>query len=217
MSEILTFLRQLEQNNNREWFNDHKSDYQQAREQFELILNQVIADLSRVDPGIRGQKAADAVYRIYRDIRFSPDKTPYKNNFGAHLSRGGKNSGGPGYYVNVQPGACFLSGGIYMPDKEKLKAIRKEIYLFPEDFSALIENTTFKKSFSFFQEDKLKRPPVGFPEDFPLIDYLKFKHYCPWLPISDEWFDMPDLPARMVAVFEQFKPFNDFIHRAIEG
>jgi len=216
MHQILNFLRQLEQNNERGWFNAHKADYQIARNLFEQILAPVILNLGQVDPRIKGLKASDAMFRIYRDTRFATDKTPYKNNFGAHLSRGGKNSGEPGYYFHIQPGESFLSGGIYMPSPDKLKAIRKEIFLFPEDFLALIEEPFFVKNFSFFQDDKLKRPPLGFPADFPLIDYLKYKHFCPSVPLPDEWLDYPDLSDRIVDLYTRMKPFNDFIYRALE-
>jgi len=216
MSGILEFLRLLESNNNREWFNAHKADYQKARLEFEQMLEQVILKLGQVDPRIRGFKAADAIFRIYRDTRFAADKTPYKNNFGAHLSRGGKNSGEPGYYFHIQPGESFLSGGIYMPSNDKLKAIRKEIFLFPEDFQALINEPGFVKNFTFFQDDKLKRPPLGYSADFELIEYLKFKHFCPWVPIPDEWLGMSDLVSRVTELYSRMKPFNDFIYRALE-
>lgn len=216
MNQILPFLQLLETNNNRDWFNAHKADYQAARSFFEQIIDQVIVSLGQVDPRIKGVKAADAIFRIYRDTRFATDKTPYKNNFGAHLSRGGKNSGEPGYYFHIQPGESFVSGGIYMPSNDKLKAIRKEIYLFPEDFTALIEAPSFVKNFTFFQDDKLKRPPLGFPADFKLIDYLKYKHYCPWVQVPDTWLDSPDLSSRVVDLYTLMKPFNDFIYRALE-
>ncbi len=216
MQQILTFLKLLEQNNNREWFHAHKSDYQQAKSVFEEVLEKIILNLGPVDPRIKGLKGSDAIFRIYRDTRFATDKTPYKTNFGAHLSSGGKNSGEPGYYFHIQPGESFISGGIYMPSNDKLKVIRKEIFLFPEDFLALIEEPFFVKNFTFFQDDKLKRPPLGFPADFPLIDYLKYKHYCPWVPLPDEWLDHPGLSARIVDYYSMMKPFNDFIYRALE-
>jgi uncharacterized protein (TIGR02453 family) len=216
MEQVLNFLRQLELNNNREWFNAHKANYQDAKIQFEQVLSRIILKLGQIDHRIAGLKASDAIFRIYRDTRFANDKTPYKNNFGAHLSRGGKNSGEPGYYFHIQPGECFISGGIYMPSSDKLKAIRKEIFLFPEDFLALIEDPYFVKNFTFFQDDKLKRPPIGFPADFPLIDYLKFKHFCPWIPVPDQWLGDPGLTDRVIDSYTGMKPFNDFIYRALE-
>ncbi len=216
MQQILTFLRQLELNNNRDWFNAHKSEYLSAKTAFEQILEKVLENLSQADPRIKGLKVADTVFRIYRDTRFANDKTPYKTNFGAHISRGGKNSGEPGYYFHIQPGESFVSGGIYMPSSDKLKLIRKEIFLFPEDFSALIEAPSFVKNFTFFEDDKLKRPPLGFPADFPLIEYLKHKNYCPWVPLSDDQLVNSDLATRIVDYYRLMKPFNDFIYRALE-
>jgi uncharacterized protein (TIGR02453 family) len=217
MNHILQFFRDLESNNNRDWFNAHKSEYLKARDFLERVVEQVIAGLGQVDPHIRGIKAKDTIFRIYRDTRFSHDKTPYKTNMGAHISAGGKNAGEPGYYFHIQPGECFVSGGIYMPPSDKLKAIRKEIYLFPEDFKELIDDPFFRKNFTLFDEDKLKRPPLGYPADFPLIEYLKFKNYCPWAAVPDEWLDEPGLAERITQLYVRMKPFNDFIYRAIEG
>ncbi len=216
MEQILSFLRQLELNNNRDWFNAHKSEYQSAKTAFEQLLDRILGDLGQIDHRIKGLKASDAVFRIYRDTRFANDKTPYKTNFGAHMSRGGKNSGEPGYYFHVQPGESFVSGGIYMPSPEKLKAVRKEIFLFPEDFTALIEAPAFVSNFTFFDDDKLKRPPLGFPADFPLIEYLKHKHFCPWVPVTDDLLTQPDLSSRIIDFYSRMKPFNDFIYRALE-
>jgi uncharacterized protein (TIGR02453 family) len=216
MDQILAFLRQLEKNNNRDWFQAHKANYQEARNLFEQFLDRTLVKLGQIDPHIKGLKASEAIFRIYRDTRFATDKTPYKTNFGAHLSQGGKNSGEPGYYFHIQPGESFVSGGIYMPSADKLKAIRKEIFNFPEDFTALIEAPSFTRNFTFFQDDKLKRPPLGFPADFPLIDYLKHKHFCPWVPIPDDWFSLPDLSDRILHFYGLMKPFNDYIYRALE-
>lgn len=216
MNQIIEFLGQLDRNNNRDWFNAHKGDYLKARDQFEKLIDKIILNLGQVDPRVQGVKGSDAIFRIYRDTRFAKDKTPYKNNFGAHISRGGKNSGEPGYYFHVQPGESFVSGGIYMPSGDKLKAIRKEIFLFPEDFTELIEAPVFVQNFTFFQDDKLKRPPLGFPADFPLIEYLKHKHFCPWAPLTDVQLDDPGLPEMITGIYSRMKPFNDFIYRALE-
>jgi uncharacterized protein (TIGR02453 family) len=216
MQEVLGFLSQLERNNNRDWFNDHKKDYQKARKIFEDFIGKLIFEIGQFEPDVRGLTASGSIFRINRDTRFSADKTPYKNNFGAHMSRGGKNGGEPGYYFHMQPGDCFISGGIYMPSSEKLKAIRKEIFNFPEDFRALIEDPWFTKNAGLFEDDKLKRPPAGFPSDFELIDYLKYKHYCPFIPLPDSMISSPDLLNFAVDAYKRMKKFNDFINRALE-
>ena len=215
MKAILAFLRELEQNNNREWFNSNKVNYQAARKEFEAFVDKLILAIGQFDPEIRGLTASGSVFRINRDTRFSNDKTPYKNNFGAHISKGGKNGGEPGYYFHLQPGDCFLSAGIYMPTSEKLKAIRKEIYNFPEDFRILIEDPWFKKNASLFEDDRLKRPPVGFPVDFELIEYLKYKHYCPFRALTEQEVLSADLFDLAIDSYKRMKGFNDFVNRAL--
>jgi uncharacterized protein (TIGR02453 family) len=216
MKQVLAFLKELDRNNNRDWFNQHKKEYQEARKTFEEFIGRLILEIGQFDPEIRGLTASGSIFRINRDTRFSPDKTPYKNNFGAHMSRGGKNGGEPGYYFHMQPGDCFISGGIYMPSSDKLKAIRKEIFNFPEDFRLLIDDPWFKQNAGLFEDDKLKRPPVGFPVDFELIDYLKYKHYCPFIQLSDAKVQSPELFDFAVDSYRKMKKFNDFINRALE-
>jgi len=216
MKEVLGFLTELERNNNREWFAQHKKEYQEVRRIFEDFIGKLILQIGVFDNEIRGLTATGSIFRINRDTRFSNDKTPYKNNFGAHMSKGGKNGGEPGYYFHLQPGDCFISGGIYMPSSEKLKAIRREIFNFPEDFKALVDDPWFKKNTGLFEDDKLKRPPVGFPGDFELIDYLKYKHYCPFIQLPDSMVGSSDLLEFTVDAYRKMKRFNDFINRALE-
>lgn len=217
MKKIIAFLRELETNNNRDWFESRKPDFQDAKKTFEQFIGQVILKLGQIDPRIKGIDPRQSIFRIYRDTRFSSDKTPYKNNFGAHISRGGKNSGYPGYYFHMQPGEGFLSGGIYMPDPARLKAVRKEIYLFPEDYKELVEHPDFRKHFTLFEDDKLKKPPAGFPADFELIEVLKHKNFCPWMPYQDDWLDESDLVDQVVEKYALMMPFNEFLYRAIDS
>jgi len=216
MDRILRFLTDLDRNNNRDWFHAHQAEYLEAKKMFEDLTGKLILRIGQFDSRIRGITAAGSIFRIHRDTRFSHDKTPYKPNFGAHLSRGGKNSGDPGYYLHIQPGECFVSAGIYMPSSDKLKRIRKEIDNFPEDFKSLIGDPYFIKELSLFQDGKLKRPPVGFSADSDLIEYLKLKHYCPWMPVPDVRISSPDLLDFLVDKYTRMKPFNDFIYRALE-
>ena len=104
-----------------------------------------------------------------------------------------------------------------MPDPVKLKAVRKEIYLFPEDYKQLVGHPDFKKNFTLFEEDKLKKPPAGFPADFELIDVLKHKNFCPWWPYPDSWLETPDLVGQVVEKYALMKPFNEFLYRALDG
>jgi uncharacterized protein (TIGR02453 family) len=217
MDRMLRFLSELDKNNNRDWFHAHQPEFLEAKITFEKFVSQMIVRISQFDPHVKGVSASSSIFRIYRDTRFSNDKTPYKTNFGAHMCRGGKNSGDPGYYFHVQPGECFNSAGIYMPSSDKLKLIRREIVNFPDDFKKLIEDPDFVKEYTLSQEDKLKRPPVGFPADFELIEYLKLKNYCPWIPLHDSMLSSPDLLDFVIDRYCRMKPFNDFIYRALEA
>lgn len=176
---IFDFLSGLKNNNTREWFQANKARYDKARASFEGFVNDLIPVIRAIDPSIGTVTAKDCAFRIYRDVRFSTDKSPYKPNMGAYIARGGKSSTFAGYYVHVEPGSSFLAGGLYMPPAEVLKKIREEIYYQPEEFKKIIFSKEFKKYYDAFAgEDKLKNPPKGFSSDFPDIELLKYKSYA---------------------------------------
>ena len=126
---ILAFLNELAENNNREWFQANKPRYEEAKKEFENFVGQLIGEISKFDPQIKTVEAKNCLFRIYNDIRFAKNKAPYKTNFGASIAKGGKNGGYAGYYLHIENGASFVAGGVYMPQADKLKLIRKEIYL----------------------------------------------------------------------------------------
>ena len=127
--DILTFLRELQENNDREWFAGQKPRYQKLKEGFDELVDRLIAQTAVWDEEVKNLKAKDCVYRIYRDIRFSPDKRPYKDHFAAYICGWrGRNSGRCGYYIHLQPGCCMLGGGCYCPEPALLKRIRQDIY-----------------------------------------------------------------------------------------
>ena len=215
MKEIITFLKELETHNTREWFELNKPRYLMLKKEFEQFVNSLIDRLQHIDSRMSGVTSKGSIFRIYRDTRFSKDKTPYKNNFGAYLVNGGKSSPEPGYYLHFQPGSCFVAGGMYMPPSDQLKAIRKEIYNFPEDYKRIIGTPSFTEYFKLVDEDRLKRAPKGFPDDFELIEVLKYKSYCPFMDFPDGWLNEPDVLEKLVGIYEKMKPFNDFLFRAI--
>ena len=153
-TDIPGFLGELRKNNNREWFQANRKWYEQCRSEFEFFVTLLINEIGKFDRSIGALKASDCLFRIYRDIRFSPDKTPYKTNFGAYIAKGGRKSEFAGYYFHIEPGNCMLAGGIYMPSKEILKAIREEIYHNTEDFLAIIHNKDFQKVFLEISGDR---------------------------------------------------------------
>jgi len=140
MKSILPFLTELEKNNNRDWFNANKSKYLEAKKEFDDFIEALITELQLIDPRVAGATAKNTVFRIYKDTRFSKDKTPYKNNMGAYIIGGGRKAQLPGYYIHLQPGESFIAGGMYAPAPDKLKAIRREIVNFPEDIIEVIED-----------------------------------------------------------------------------
>jgi uncharacterized protein (TIGR02453 family) len=215
---ITDFLKKLKKNNNTDWFHSNKKQYLLAKEEFESFVNIVIYEISRFDKSISHLDVKDCMFRINRDIRFSNDKSPYKTNFGAYLARGGKKSTFAGYYIHIDPEEYFLSGGLYMPESNILKTVRKEIYENTDEFRKIINNTTFKKHFDGLLEDgKLKSAPRDFPKDFPGIDLLKYKHYIVSKDQSEKMIHSSNFMHEIKTVFQAVYPFNSFINKAIEN
>ena len=217
MKEVIHFLHLLDSNNDRDWFNANRPLYESAREQFELTATSIIAGISTFDNSIGLLPAKECMFRIYRDVRFSKNKLPYKNNMGASIKSGGRKSGNAGYYIHIEPGKSFLGGGIYMPEPETLKKIRQEIYFNAEEFKKIINHADFKTSFGeLSNEDMLKRPPKDFPSDFADIPLLKYKSYVVGHALPDSEVVTENLSTRAIDIFKTMKPFLDFVNRAIE-
>ena len=214
--DILTFLKDLKQNNNRDWFQANKATYQACKDNFISNIELIIHTVSQFDNSVAGLAPKDCIFRINRDIRFSKDKSPYKTNFGAFIAPGGRNKGKAGYYVHIEPGNAFLAGGIYMPPSPVLKAIRQEIFENFEEFRQIVEDKTFVKHFKYIDADKLKTKPKGFPDDFEGLEYLKFKHYTVLKSINDKDFLQPDFMNVVKEVFEALFTLNRFLNYAIE-
>ena len=216
MESIIKFLSDLEKNNSREWFETHKSRYLTAKKDFEQLIGRVLAGLQEFDAGLRGVTPKDAIFRIYRDVRFSHDKSPYKTNMGAYMVAGGKKSGRGGYYLHLDPAGCFMAGGIYEPHPDYLKKIRREIYHFPEEFLEIINRPELSRHFSLYDKNLLKRPPQGFEADFAHMDLLKYKHYVLMSDIDLKWLYDSDVERRIVERFRITHPLNEFLNRAID-
>ncbi len=214
----LPFLADLAKNNNREWFQKNKPRYEEAKKELESFLDLVIPAISKFDPGIKFVAPKDCIFRIFRDVRFSKDKSPYKTNMGAWITAGGRKSSGPGFYIHLQPGESFLAGGIHMPDPENMKKIRQEIYYNIEELKSIMKGTEFRKYFNGIDEwDKQKLPPREFPKDFPDIDLLKNRSFTVSSQLADKVIESPKLLDHVIAVFKAVKPYNAFLRRAVEG
>jgi uncharacterized protein (TIGR02453 family) len=215
MREIYDFLKALSENNNKTWFEQNKNHYEKTKSKFLHITEVLIHEVTSFDREIPFLDPKKCMFRIYRDVRFSKDKNPFKTNYGSYIARDGRSGGNVGYYFQIAPGNSFLGAGIFMPDPDKLRAIRTEIFEHPLDFLEIIEDPDFKNNFKLYDEDKLKTAPKGFPKDFEHIDLLKYKSYSPYIEISEEQLFSPDIIETIVNHFRLLVPFNQFLYSAI--
>jgi uncharacterized protein (TIGR02453 family) len=210
----LEFLKQISTNNNREWFLKNRSLYDEARGNFESFVQEVIKGLIEFEPILKGLEVKSCVYRFNRDIRFSNDKSPYKNHFGAFIVKGGKKNGDKyaGYYVHIEPSKSIIAGGAYMPPAPWLSAIREKIDEEPDRFIKLINDKKFIKYFGAITGESLKKAPKGFPSDHPHLDLLKFKSYLAMNEPGDSQVLDNKYFEHVIEVFRVMKPFNDFLN-----
>ncbi|MBL6963861.1 MAG: DUF2461 domain-containing protein [Bacteroidetes bacterium] len=215
MKHLLTFLTSLSKNNNRDWFNAHKDEYEELKKQLETLSLSLITEIGRFDSSISHLQPKDTMFRIYRDIRFSKDKTPYKTNMGLFFVPGGKKSNKAGYYFHIEPGNSFVGGGSHVPQKDELKSIREEIYTHSAEFKRIVENESFVKTFGSLDGEKLSRPPKGFDPEFEDIEYLKHKSFTVFKKLEDDALLTEDLQHKVLEIFNEMKSFIFFLNRAI--
>jgi len=177
--DALRFLKRLKKNNNREWFQKHKQEYEEVvKFPMQCLIASLSSELSHEMSEIEFNPKK-SIFRIYRDVRFSKNKAPYKTNIAAAFSvRGWKGvTESPGFYVHVEPGGVFLGGGLYMPMGPQLKAIRNSIVNDPESFLAIVRERKFRKEFGGLRGERLQKAPLGFPKDHPMIEHLRNKQF----------------------------------------
>ncbi|MBP5663570.1 MAG: DUF2461 domain-containing protein [Bacteroidales bacterium] len=219
MKETMSFLDQLMRNNNREWFNAHKAEYKHIQEKFNAFSLKLMEAVAAFDPDVYGLELKDCTYRIYRDIRFSSDKRPYKNHLGCFICKGGKKSGNGGYYFHIEPaeadyiGGNLLAAGMYAPTKELLEHIRHEIIYDGEKLDKAVKKA---KNWSFSEYSFLKRVPNGLPKDSEYSDYLRLKDYTlmQGLPDNILFGDEDKLLAYVVKQFKLVKDYNHWLNEA---
>ena len=216
MKEILNFLKDLSRNNNREWFQENKSRYEESHDKI-LVLTEILnKELHKIDIDIPLMNARDCLFRIFRDVRFSNDKSPYKTHFGIYIVQGGRKSDKAGYYFHIEPGNSLVAGGIWRPQANILKAARTEIYDCYDEFKEIINNAEFNKYFPLLEGEKLKTAPKDFEKDFPEIDLLKYKSYTVSTPISEKTLINEDAIQQMIKICSIISRFNSFLNRGIE-
>ena len=213
---ILKFLRQVMTHNNREWFQDHKKDYEAVRAEFERGVQQAIERIMTFDPEIAHVQVKDCTYRFYRATRFSEDKSPYKRHFGLYIAAHGKKAFHGGYYLHIEPEACMLAGGAYCLPTDILRAVRQSVVDEIDEFRSIVEEPEFRRLFPTLGMDRVKTVPKGFPRDFPFPEYIRPKDYSLSTAIPDDFLRQADWLQQTLHVFEVMKPFLDFINYTID-
>lgn len=216
MNKVLQFLKELSENNNREWFQQNKDWYNDSCGKVLFLTDVLINEIGRFDSSVLGLQPKDCMFRIFRDVRFSPDKRPYKTNFGSFICRGGRKSMNPGYYFHLEPGGCFVAAGIYMPPSEPLRAIRNYLADHAEEFLEITGNPDFKSNFPEMYEDRLKTAPKGFPKDHEHLELLKYKSYIFSKTFSNKEVTGEVYVEQMVDAFRMAAPLNKFLYRALD-
>lgn len=213
----LSFLKKLGKNNNKPWFDEHRKEYEAAKKDFEQFITSLLEKMAALDPAFKEQKGKDTVFRIFRDVRFSKNKTPYKAHFGAYLSRGGRKSPDAGYYLHLEPGGkSFLAGGLWMPEGTLLKKVRQEVDYNYKEFQSILTSPSFKKLFTRIEGETLKTLPQGYAADNPAIAYLKLKSFIVTTQLKDEDFGTKTVQTNIMKIFTTMKPFVDFLNRAMD-
>lgn len=213
----LKFLADLSRHNDRDWFEKNKGRYLEAKDEFEDFITALLNEVLKFDSSLSGLNPKKIAFRIYRDVRFSKDKRPYKTNMGAAFSPAGKGMGTPGYYLHIEPGnKSFVAGGLFMPEPAKLAKVRQEIDYNGDELAGIFNDKKFKKSFKkFWDEDKLKRAPKGFEEDHKYIEWLKLKSFITTHEFKDTEVKSPRFLKTVTESFRTLKPLNSFLNAAI--
>lgn len=213
----LKFLRSLKKNNNRAWFAEHKGDYEEfVKFPMQSLIAALKQPIERFAPDINVDPGR-ALFRIYRDTRFSKNKQPYKTHVAAVLHPKGHWSGSAGYYVHIEPGNIYVGGGIYMPDGDQLKKIRSAIAERSAEISSIIDHKSFRKKFGTLQGDKLHRAPLGYPSDHPMLKLLKYKSFYTGVEWAEKVCYSSKFIDRIVVVYEDLSPLVRFLNEALGG
>jgi len=213
---VLDFLSGLKQHNNKAWFEENRPAYDIARARFENFVDQLIGEYGEVED-LGGITAKDCVMRIYRDVRFSKDKSPYKTNMSATIAPGGKKSSSLGYYLHIQPhNETLIAGGLHMPTPEQLARFRMTIDRDAAPFKAIIKDKEFKKYFGVVEGEKVKTVPQGYTRDHPEIELLRFKQVAVVHRLSDEMVLSPTFGTHTIKAFTAMKPFLDYLNAILK-
>ncbi|MGL2964309.1 DUF2461 domain-containing protein [Flavobacterium sp. RSB2_4_14] len=217
--EALQFLEDLIANNNTEWMHANKKRYDNYKKDYHNFIASILAEMKPLDKSLEPLEVKNCTFRINRDIRFSKDKSPYKTNMGVWLTQNKFRKNSPGYYIHFEKGNSFIAGGVWCPEPNELKQIRKEIAFFYDDLESIVANKTFKSEFKQLSREEnnmLKKAPKDFDPNHPAIEYLKLKSFTASQKIEDKLFTEKDFSKIIAQKLIALKPLNDFLNRALE-
>lgn len=214
--DTFDFLKTLADNNNREWFAENKHLYEEAKADLFPMIGKLIKELAAIDP----EYAADtepkkALMRIYRDVRFSKNKDPYKKNYGIAFDVKGYGPRTPSYYLHIQPGNCFFGAGFWQPEAPVLKMIREEIDYNTSEFLEIVNDQKFSSIYKLSQGDKLKTTPKGYDADNPAIDFLRLKSFIAIYPLKESEFFKHSIVDKLINAFVTIQPFILFLRKSV--
>lgn len=213
---IFDFISDLVANNNRDWFKQNRSRYDEAWQLFNEIVGQLIAEIGRFDSGVSYLTPKDCTYRIYRDVRFSQDKTPYKGHFAANINPAGKKAMYGGYYVQFDPTHCELGSGAWWLPSQELRSLKRSIVDQLDLFESIVDEPDFKSICPVIGLNHLTRIPNGFPKDFPRPEFLLCKDFTCYTSIPKEQLPSERLPQYLAQKMALMKPYNDFLKENIQ-
>ncbi len=214
---ILRFLKTLAKNNNRVWFEKNKVKYLEAKDHFDQFATSLVGELTEFDQSLAGLSPKKITFRIYRDVRFSKNKLPYKSNMSAGISPRGKMVAEPGVYLHIQPNnKSFVAAGLWMPEPEPLVKIRQEIDYNGDTLMKIMSNKKFKKMYGVFEpEGALKNVPKGYEKDHVYREWLKLKSFVVSHAFIDEEVKNKKFMKTVMDTYKTAKPLNDFLKEAI--
>jgi uncharacterized protein (TIGR02453 family) len=215
MEKVLQFLRELSENNDRVWFEANKNRYAESRNKVLFLTDVLVNEIRKFDESIPLLDSKDCMFRIFRDVRFSHDKRPYKTNFGSFIAKGGRKSECAGYYFHIEAGQSFLGGGVYMPAAEPLKTIRDYIAKFPHEYLEIINQPEFKSIFPEMYDHRLKTAPKGFAKDHEFIHLLRYKSFTFSSSVTDQELVNGKFIAKAVEAFRQLHKVNAYLNEAL--
>lgn len=212
----LEFLSELAVNNNRDWFMANKKRFDDAQSNVTAFAGYLIGEIGKFDDEVAAIDPKSCVFRIYRDVRFSKDKSPYKINLGSYISPGGRKSMQPGYYFHLQPDHSFVAGGKHIPDGPELLKIRTAIAGDTDEFLKIVNKKSFRDILGELWDAKLKTAPKGFDPDHKAVEFLKLKEFMATAEFHDDRvLTSAEFPRQIVKITKEMYPLVAFLRKAL--